>query len=73
VVADRGSQHALGQIGAGSQGRCADPALDLAQPRERRARLVELAPRDPRPDQELERRRAVERPSLRHLAQDSLD
>ena len=48
-------------------------ALDLAQGLERRARLLELTPRDPGADQKLERRGTVELALGGRLAQQPLD
>ena len=50
------AEHALGQVDARPQRRGADHPLDLAELLEGRARLVELAARDPGADEQLERR-----------------
>ena len=73
VLAARGLEQSLGQLGGGAQRLGPDQPLDLAQGLERRARLLELAARDPGADQQLERRRAIEPALGGRLAQQPLD
>jgi hypothetical protein len=72
VLAGRGQEAALGQVGPGAQRRRADHALELAQTLKGRGGLLELATRDARVDEQLERRGAIELDVLGQAAQQPL-
>jgi len=72
VPAGRGRDQSLGQVGRRAQGRGAHEPLDLAQRLQRRARLIELAARDPGADQHLQRGCPVQATVRRQLTKHPL-
>ena len=73
VVAPRAHEHPLGHIGTSTQRRRTDLALHLAERLDGRARLLELAPRRPGMDEQLERRRAIQATIRGQLPQQPLE
>ena len=73
MLAARGLEQTLGQLRGGAQRLGPHEPLELLQGLERRARLLELTPRHPGADQQLERRGAVKLALRGRLAQQPLD
>jgi hypothetical protein len=73
ALAAAGGEHALGKVGARPQRRGAHTRRDLTKCGERRAGALELAARDVRVDEQLDRRRALQVAVVGDPAQQPLD